>query len=98
MYEDYSVNENMFHWQSQSTIAENSITGQRYINHKRNGGRIVLFVREHKKVVGQASPYTYLGTAEYISHTGSKPMSILWKMHNQIPAFLIKKSNKMVVG
>ena len=98
MYEDYSVNENMFHWQSQSTTAENSTTGQRYINHKKNGGRIVLFVREYKKVAGQASPYTYLGTAEYLSHTGSKPISILWKMHNQIPAFLIKKSNKLVVG
>lgn len=31
MYNDYSINETMFHWQSQSTTSESSATGQRYI-------------------------------------------------------------------
>lgn len=31
MYHDYSINENLFHWQSQSTTAADSPTGQRYI-------------------------------------------------------------------
>ena len=30
--QDYSVNEELFHWQSQSRTTEESITGQRYIN------------------------------------------------------------------
>lgn len=34
MYKDYSINESLFHWQSQSTTAENSATGQRYIHHR----------------------------------------------------------------
>ena len=34
MYNDYSINDWLFHWQSQSTTAENSSTGQRYIHHK----------------------------------------------------------------
>ena len=34
MYNDYSINESLFHWQSQSTTAENSATGQRYIHHR----------------------------------------------------------------
>ena len=37
MYNDYSINESLFHWQSQSTTAENSPTGQRYIHHKERG-------------------------------------------------------------
>lgn len=35
MYNDYSISESLFHWQSQSTTAENSPTGQRYIHHRR---------------------------------------------------------------
>jgi hypothetical protein len=30
MYKDYSINEWLFHWQSQSTTADTSPTGQRY--------------------------------------------------------------------
>lgn len=28
MYKDYSINESLFHWQSQSTTAENSAKGE----------------------------------------------------------------------
>ena len=39
MYKDYSINESLFHWQSQSTTAENSATGQRYtITGKKEAG------------------------------------------------------------
>lgn len=48
MYNDYSINESLFHWQSQSTTAENSPTGQRYIHHKERGSKVLLFVREFK--------------------------------------------------
>ena len=67
MYNDYSVSESLFHWQSQSTTAENSPTGQRYIHHKERGSKVLLFVREFKadRVTGGAEAYTYLGTANY---------------------------------
>lgn len=48
MYNDYSINDELFHWQSQSTTAENSPTGQRYIHHIERGSRVLLFVREFK--------------------------------------------------
>lgn len=32
-----SINETLFHWQSQSTTAEDSPTGQRYIHHQKRG-------------------------------------------------------------
>jgi hypothetical protein len=35
LYEDYAINERLFHWQSQSRTSVESETGQRYINHLR---------------------------------------------------------------
>ncbi|MCI6474429.1 MAG: DUF3427 domain-containing protein [Mucispirillum sp.] len=97
MYKDYSLNEKLFHWQSQSTTTETGEVGQRYIHHKETGNKILLFVREEKKnKYGITETYTFLGTANYISHEGSKPMSILWELDYPIPAKYIKETQKMV--
>ena len=100
MYNDYSINENLFHWQSQSTTAENSATGQRYIHHREKGSRVLLFVREFKadSRFGGAAAYTYLGTVNYVRHEGSRPMNITWKLDRPIPARFLKKTNKLIVG
>ncbi len=102
MYNDYSINDELFHWQSQSTTAENSATGQRYIHHKKKGTRVLLFVREFKndRILGgsAAGTYTYLGTANYVKHEGERPMNITWKLDHPIPAKYLKKTNKLVVG
>lgn len=98
MYRDYSVNEWLFHWQSQSTTASNSNTGKRYINHCSLGSNIMLFVREHKKNDFGTEPYTFLGTANYVSHEGSKPMNIMWKLDEPIPAKYLKKTNQLIAG
>ncbi len=100
MYNDYSINESLFHWQSQSTTADSSPTGQRYIHHKERGSKVLLFVREFKtdRVSGSTEAYTYLGTASYVKHQGSKPMNITWRLDRPIPAKFLKKTNKLVVG
>ena len=100
MYHDYSINENLFHWQSQSTTAADSPTGQRYIHHRERGSKVLLFVREFKvdRITGGAAAYTFLGTANYVKHDGSKPMNITWKLDSLIPAKFLKKTNKLVVG
>ena len=66
MYKDYSINESLFHWQSQSTTAESSATGQRYIHHRAKGSQVLLFVREFKADArfDGAGAYTYLGTVQ----------------------------------
>ena len=100
MYNDYSINEWLFHWQSQSTTAEHSSTGQRYIHHKEQGSRVLLFVREFKsdRITNGAEAYTYLGTASYVKHECEKPMNITWRLDAPIPAKYLKKTNKLVVG
>lgn len=98
MYNDYSINESLFHWQSQSTTADTSPTGQRYIHHRERGSKVLLFVREFKadRLTGGAEAYTFLGTANYVKHQGSKPMNITWRLDRPIPAKFLKKTNKLV--
>ena len=100
MYNDYSINETLFHWQSQSTTTADSPTGQRYIHHREKGSRVLLFVREFKTdcISGGVAAYTYLGTANYVKHDGERPMNITWKLDHPIPAKYLKKTNKLVVG
>ena len=100
MYQDYSINEYLFHWQSQSTTSEQSPTAQRYIHHREQGSRVLLFVREFKKdrISGAAEAYTFLGTANYVKHEGEKPMNITWRLDAPIPAKYIKKTGKLLVG
>ena len=99
MYNDYSINDTLFHWQSQSTTSETSATGQRYTHHVAKGTRVALFVREFKTdhLHGGATPYTFLGTASYVKHEGSRPMNVTWKLDRAIPAKYLKKTNKLVV-
>jgi superfamily II DNA or RNA helicase len=97
MYEDYAISENLFHWQSQSTTSAESRTGQRYINHRARGSHVLVLVRESKRTNALACPYTFLGPASYVSSEGSRPMSIIWRLHNRLPARLLRRVRRLAV-
>jgi hypothetical protein len=91
MYEDYLISQDRFHWQSQSNTSAKSATGERYINHASLGYTPMLFVREAKLLPsGLSAPYFFLGPCEYLSHEGSRPISIVWKLVNSVPARLFR--------
>ena len=98
MYEDYAISEDLFHWQSQSTTSEKSPTGQRYINHEVRGSTVLLFVREDKKNNNLSMPYYFLGPAAYVSHDGSKPMSIIWRLKYLMPGKLIRTTERLAIA
>ena len=98
MYNDYSINSELFHWQSQSTTTPESKTGQRYIHHRDMGTNVMIFVREYKSNKLGAAPYTFLGLADYVKSEGSKPMNVVWKLRKPIPAKYLKKTNQLTVG
>ena len=97
-YNDYSINENMFHWQSQSTTSDTSSTGKRYRSRNGKNGYALLFVRERKSDEFGPQPFVFLGTVTYMKHEGSRPMNVVWHMDTPIPAKFIKKTNKLTVG
>jgi superfamily II DNA or RNA helicase len=88
MYADHAISPTVFQWESQSTTAERSPTGQRYINHREMGSSVHLFVRETKTADGTLGtpPYLYAGPMSYVSHTGERPMRILWRLEHALPA------------
>ncbi|MGN0076899.1 MAG: DUF3427 domain-containing protein [Parafannyhessea sp.] len=95
MYEDYSISESLFHWQSQSTTSDASQTGQRYIHHREKGTKVLLFVREFKTDMAGTAPFTFLGLVDYVSHEGSRPMNIIWHLERPMPAKFLRKSNRL---
>lgn len=97
LYEDYAINERLFHWQTQSRLSEESNTAQRYIKHRELGNKIALFIREYKAGNGYTSPFVYLGTCEYIKHSGNKPISFIWKLKEEMPPMFVPKANKNIL-
>lgn len=95
MYEDYSISESLFHWQSQSTTSDTSKTGQRYIHHREHGSKVLLFVREKKRDAAGTAPFTFLGMVDYVSHEGSRPMNVIWHLERPMPTKFLRKSNRL---
>lgn len=85
-YEDYAVSPTLFHWQSQSTTSDASPTGRRYVAQDESRWSFYLFVRPNIR-----EPYVALGSCHYGSHTGSRPMSITWRLEHPIPGGLFEQ-------
>ncbi|GHC38042.1 DUF3427 domain-containing protein [Streptomyces cinnamoneus] len=86
-YKDYARSPELFHWESQNQTSSTSPTGVRYQTHQANGSGVFLFVRRYKKNdIGGSQPWMLLGPAEYVSHEGSNPMGIVWKLQHEMPA------------
>jgi hypothetical protein len=99
MYEDYLISHDQFHWQSQSNTSVDSPTGQRYLNHRKMGYTPLLFIRETRSLPsGLSSPYFFLGPCEYLSHQGSRPISIVWQLRHSVPARLFRAMARQHVG
>ncbi|MFC4020362.1 DUF3427 domain-containing protein [Micromonospora sp. GCM10011542] len=90
MYADRAITETLFQWESQSTTAAASVTGQRYINHASQGSTVHLFVRETKVAEGALGvpAYLYAGPMTYRRHSGDRPMRIEWQLAHPLPADL----------
>lgn len=99
MYDDYAINEILFHWQSQNKTRDDTGKGLSYINQQNNNKIILLFVREKsndefKRTMG----YVFIGQIFYLEHYGSKPMSITWELKEPMPNYLWKDAAKLSVG
>ncbi|WP_417537639.1 DUF3427 domain-containing protein [Marinomonas sp.] len=99
MYHDYAINEYLFHWQSQNSARPDRGKGLSYVEQNENGKRVFLFVREQSKDEnGRTMSFVNFGEVDYISHTGSQPMSITWRLQQAMPNFMWKQAAKLAVG
>lgn len=97
-YRDYALSPDIFHWESQSTTSQRSPTGQRYINHRDRGSKIMLLVRpRNEDANGRSVPFTLLGPASYVEHHGERPISFLWKLERPMPLDFFSQA-KVIAG
>lgn len=99
MYDDYAISELLFHWQSQNSAGPETPKGKSYINHLKEGKRMLLFVRERANdEYGKTMGYVFIGEASLNSFEGAKPMNITWELHEPLPHFLWNDAAKLRVG
>lgn len=99
MYDDYAINENLFHWQSQNSAGPTTPKGISYLNHQKNKKRILLFVREKANdEFGNTMGYVFVGEGLLKKSAGSKPMNIEWELNQPLPHYLWKDAAKLLVG
>lgn len=90
MYRDYAINRDLFHWESQSRQHDGQPTVQRYINHEREGTRVLLFVRERKRSELGTAAFTFLGPVSYVAHKGERPVAFTWRLPEPMPESLFE--------
>ena len=90
-YNDYLINEEYFHWQSQNTDSHTNNGGRRYTEQSRTKNKILLFVREEKKDgFGNTSPFHCFGLVDYVSSHDDYPMNVTWRLRKPAMAQYLK--------
>jgi len=99
MYDDYAISEHLFHWQSQNKASPETTKGISYINHQKNGKKILLFVREKSNdEYGNTMGYIFIGEGKLKEYYGSKPMNVKWELNEPLPHYLWNDAAKLRVG
>ncbi len=90
-YNDYLINEEYFHWQSQNTDSHVNNGGRRYTEQTRTKNKIILFVRQEKKDgFGNTLPFHCFGLVDYVSSHDDFPMNVTWKLNKPAMAQYLK--------
>jgi len=87
-YHDYFVDDSHFHWQSQNRTTPENEKGLGIIESNERPGSLYLFVRKFNKIKGKGAPFTFCGRLTYLSHEGSAPMDVDFKMESPLSAGL----------
>jgi hypothetical protein len=96
MYNDYAIDQRMFHWETQSTVSPSSPTARRYYGSPGNGNTVLLFIREFRENLLGASPYIFMGSVSHKSHSGGNPVSIIWEIERPVPKRYLETMNNML--
>lgn len=92
-YQDYPISPTRLHWESQSTITQESPTGQNYLHFLKRGYTILFFARLEKKIDGETAPFIFLGPAKsLLSVKDNRPISMIWELKHTIPAALFEEA------
>ncbi|MEV4580246.1 DUF3427 domain-containing protein [Nonomuraea jabiensis] len=83
LYHDRAISEELFQWESQSTLRSSTATARRYLAGE---STVHLLIRQSKRDEGLgAPPYTYAGPMRYVSHEGERPIRFVWRLDHPLP-------------
>lgn len=92
-YRDYPIGRTQLHWESQSTTARDSPTGQNYIHFLERGYTVLFFARVDKRIDGETAPFQFLGPAKaLLSFEGDRPITMVWDLEYPIPASMFEEA------
>jgi hypothetical protein len=94
MYRDYALSPELFHWESQNATSVDSPVGRRYLNHREGGSHVLLLARSTKtNEWGGPQSFICLGPAQYVKHSGDRPIAITWKLRHALPADVYRQAS-----
>lgn len=94
MYQDYPINRELLHWETQSQTSQASETGQNLIHHVARDYTMLFFARSRKKVDGTTAPFTYLGPATLVSFQSERPIQMVWQLTHSMPVEMFKENRR----
>jgi superfamily II DNA or RNA helicase/HKD family nuclease len=86
-YEDRFLSPERMQWQSQTQTQRESQIG-RILSGREPGTRVHLFVRSGKLRGSKAAPFLYCGQPQFESWEGEKPITVFWRLQDEVPAHL----------
>lgn len=94
MYKDYPISRELLHWESQSTTSQGSEIGQNLIHHGERGYTVLIFARSRKRESGLTVPFMFLGAASIVSFESERPIRIIWRLGNPMPAAMLEENRR----
>ncbi|WP_049631206.1 DUF3427 domain-containing protein [Cellvibrio sp. pealriver] len=99
MYHDYALSDVLFHWQSQNSARPDRGKGLEYVQHQESDLKIILFVREQAQDENDRTMgFVNFGVVKYLSHQGSQPMNITWKLETPMPSAMWHEAAKLAMA
>jgi len=94
MYADYPISRSLLHWESQSSTALDSPTGQNLVHHQTRGYTILVFARPKKKHNNRTVPFVFLGPARHVSHQKERPIQMVWELNFPMPVEMFEENRQ----
>jgi len=94
MYADYPISRDLLHWESQSTIAQHTTTGQNLIHHKQHGYTILIFARDITERNKVTVPFTFLGPSDRVSYESDRPIKMVWRLRYPMPVEMFEDNRR----
>jgi len=95
-YKDKFIDSKYFQLQSPNNTSQKSERGKNIVLNKQRGVNLHIFVRKYKQIDGASQSYIYIGKGDVIEYKEEKPITVIMKLENEMPAGVYIEFTKKV--